>query len=131
MWFLLTQHFGLRGCKEHRDMFVEHFDLKKDDNDLEYVTYEENPAKTRRGGLRKKRRVVQPKRVITGWLRCPVKLFKAFLSQRPEEMMSSGPFYLAVIERSKTQLWHKRQRMGVVASTALIPLRSPWLFRED
>ena len=28
---------------------------------VEYVTYEENPTKTRQGGLRKKRRVVQPK----------------------------------------------------------------------
>ena len=27
--------------------------------------------------------------------------------------MSSGPFYLAVIERPETQVWYKRQRMGV------------------
>ncbi|CAH3158175.1 unnamed protein product [Porites lobata] len=25
MWFLLTQHFGLRGCQEHHDMYIEDF----------------------------------------------------------------------------------------------------------
>ena len=113
MWFLLTQHFGLRGCQEHHDMFVEDFSFNKDDNGVEYVTYEENPTKTRQGGLRKKRRVVQPKMFATGGPRCPVKLMKNFLSRRPDDMKSSGPFYLAVIERPKSQVWYKRQRMGI------------------
>ena len=69
--------------------------------------------KTRQGGLRIKRRVVQPKIFATGGPRCPVKLLKTFLSHRPEEMKSNGPFYLAVIERPKSQLWYKRQRMGI------------------
>ena len=113
MWYLLTQHFGLRGCQEHHDMFVEDFAFSKYDNGVEYITYEENPTKTRQGGLRKKRRLVQPKIFATGGPRCPLKLFKKFLSQIPEDMRSSGPFYLAVIERPKTQVWYKRQRMGV------------------
>ena len=113
MWFVLTQHFGLRGCQEHHEMYVEDFSFSKDDNGVEYVTYEENPTKTRQGGLRKKRRVVQPKMFATGGPRCPVKLLKTFLSHRPEEMKSSGPFYLAVIERPKSQVWYKRQRMGI------------------
>ena len=57
----VTQNFGLRGCQEHHDMFMEDFSFSKDDNGVEYVTYEENHKKTRQGGLRKKRRVVQPK----------------------------------------------------------------------
>ena len=113
MWFVLTQHFGLRGCQEHHDMYVEDFSFSKDDNGVEYITYEENPTKTRQGGLRKKRRVVQPKMFATGGPRCPVKLLKTFLSHRPEEMKNSGPFYLAVIERPKSQVWYKRQRMGI------------------
>ena len=28
-------------------------------------------------------------------------------------MKSSGPFYLAVIERLKSQVWYRRQRMGI------------------
>ncbi|CAH3154921.1 unnamed protein product, partial [Porites lobata] len=94
MWFLLTQHFGLRGCQEHHDMYVEDFAFSTDDNGIEFVTYEENPTKTRQGGLRKKRRVVQPKMFAT-------------------EMRNSGPFYLALNERPTTQVWYKRQRMGV------------------
>ena len=84
--------------------------FSKDDNG---VTYEENPTKTRQGELRKKRRVVQPKMFATDGPRCPVKLLKTFLSHRPEEMKRSGPFYLAVIERPKSQVWYKRQRMGI------------------
>jgi len=105
MWFLLTQHFGLRGRPEHHDMYVEDFSFSKDDNGVDYITYEENPTKTRQGGLRKKRRVVQPKMFSTGGPRCPIKLLKTFLSHRPEEMKSSGPFYFAVIERPKSQVW--------------------------
>ena len=113
IWFLLTQHFGLRGCQEHHDMYVEDFAFSTDDNGIEFVTYEENPTKTRQGGLRKKRRVVQPTMFPTGGQRCPVKLFKTFLERRPEERRNSGPFYLALNERPKTQVWFKRQRMGV------------------
>ena len=94
-------------------MFVEDFSFSKDDNGVEYVTYEENPTKTRQGGLRKKRRVIQPKMFATDGPRCPVKLLKTFLSHRPEEMKRSGPFYLAVIERPKSQVWYKRQRIGI------------------
>ena len=35
-------------------MYVEYFSFSKDDNGVEYITYEENPTKTRQGGLRKK-----------------------------------------------------------------------------
>ena len=66
--------------------------FSKDDNGVEYITYEENPTKTRQGGLRKKGRVVQPKIFATGGPRCPVKLLKTFLSHRPEQMKSSGSF---------------------------------------
>ena len=68
---------------------------------------------TCQGDLRKKRRVVQPKMYATGGPRCPVKLLKMFRPHRPEEMKTNGPFYLAVIERLKSQVWYKRQRMGI------------------
>ena len=94
-------------------MYVEDFAFSTDDNGIEFLTYEENSTKTRQGGLRKKRRVVQPKMFATGGQRCPVKLFKTFVERRPEEMRNSGPFYLALNERPKTQVWYKRQRMDV------------------
>ena len=61
----IPQHFGLRGCQEHHDMFVEDFSFSKDDNGVEYVKYEENPSKTRQGGAPKKRIVVEPKMFAT------------------------------------------------------------------
>ena len=101
-------------------MYVEDFAFSTDDNGIESVTYEENPTKTRQGGLRKKQRVVQPKMFATGGQRCPVKLFKTFLERRPEEMRNGGPFYLALNERPKTQVWYKRQRMGVNSINSFI-----------
>ena len=53
-------------------MFVEDFTLNKDDQGTQYVTFEENPTKTRQGGLRKKRRAIQPEMFATGGCRCPV-----------------------------------------------------------
>ena len=47
-------------CQEYHEMFVEDFSLNKDDQGTEYVTFEANPTKTRQGGLRKKRRTIQP-----------------------------------------------------------------------
>ena len=114
LWYLLTLHqFGLRGCQEHHEMFVKDFSLNKDDQGTEHVTFEENPTKTRQGGLRKKRRTIQPKMFATGGSRCPVQFFKAYLAHRPEEMRNSGPFYLAIIEKPKSEVRYKKQRMGV------------------
>ena len=81
-------------------MYIEDFSFSKaDDYGVKHITYmyEENPTKTRQVGFRKIRKVDQPMLSTCG-PRCPVKLLKTFLSQRPEELKISGPFYLAVIE---------------------------------
>lgn len=113
MWWILTQHFVLRGRQEHHSMNVEDFNLCRDDRGIEYVTFKENPTKTRQGGLNSKRRQVLPKMFAAGGPRCPVGLFKNFLSRRPPELGESGPFYLAVVERPKTEVWYKKQRLGI------------------
>ena len=52
---------SLPGCQEHHEMFVvEDFRFKNDDQRTEYVTFEENRRKTSQGGLRKRRRAIQP-----------------------------------------------------------------------
>ena len=38
LYSLPTLHFGLRGCEEHHEMFVEDFNLNRDDQGTEYVT---------------------------------------------------------------------------------------------
>ena len=94
---------------------MEDFSVCSDDDgvDHEYVTSKENPIKTRQGGLNTKRRPVMPKMFATGGARCPVGLFKEFLSRRPPELRETGPFYLAAIEKPKTAVWYKKQRLGV------------------
>lgn len=113
MWFILTQHFGLRGCQEHHSINVKDFNLCRDDHGIEYITFKENPTKVDKGGLNSKRRHVLPKMFGAGSPRCPVGLFTDVLSRRPPELHESGPFYLAVIERPKTEVWHKKQRLGI------------------
>ena len=112
MWWILTQHFGLRGRQEHHSMNVEDFTFRLDDNGVEYVTFKEGPTKTRQGGLNTKRRPVLPKMFATGGTRCPVNLFREYLSRRPSEFLSTGPFYLALIDNPQTSVWYKRQRLG-------------------
>lgn len=113
MWWILTQHFGLRGRQEHHSMEVEDFSFCVDDSGTEYVTFKENPTKTRQGGLNTKHRSVLPKMFATGGQRCPVELLKQYLSRRPQELRDKGPFYLAIIENPKTNVWYKKQRLGV------------------
>ena len=77
------------------------------------VFFKENPTKTRQGGLNTKHRSVLPKMFATGGQKCPVDLLKQYLSRRPQELRDKGPFYLAVIENPKTNVWYKKQQLGV------------------
>ena len=54
-----------------------------------------------------------PKMFATGGQKCPVDLLKQYLSRRPQELRDKGPFYLAIIENPKTNVWYKKQRLGV------------------
>ena len=113
MWWLLTQHFGLRGRQEHHNMKVEDFCLQRDDDGIAYLTFAEGPTKTRQGGLKVKPRLVTPKMFATGnEERCPVMLFKVYLEKRPDEMKSTGPFYLSVIDKPVSNVWFKKTPMG-------------------
>ena len=113
VWFLLTQHFGLRGRQEHYVMKVGDFQLKKDDNGITFITFSESFSKTRQGGLRQKERAVRPKMFATGNERCPVDYFLKFLSRRPGHLQESGFLYLAVIDNPTTETWYKCSRLGI------------------
>ena len=102
VWWLLTQYFGLRGRQEHHSMTVEDFSFGLDENNTEYVEFIENPTKTRQSGLSPKPRSFFPKMFVTGGDKCPVAIFKEFLSLRPPEIRTTSP-----------QVWCKRQPMGV------------------
>ena len=83
-------------------MEVEDFSFCVDDNDTEYMTFKENPTKTRQGGLNTKHRSVLLKMFATGGQNCPVDLLKQSLSRHLQELRDKGPFYLAIIENPKT-----------------------------
>ena len=113
MWWLLTQHFGLRGRQEHHNMKVEDFCLQQDDDGIEYLTFAEGPKKTRQGGQKVKPRLVTPKMFATGnEERCPLMLFKVYVEKRPEEMRTTGPFYLLVVHKAVSNVWFKKTPMG-------------------
>ena len=114
VWYLLTQHLGLRGRQEHHEMCVEDFTIKCDDSGRRFLTFTEGCTKTRSGGLRKKQRIVIPKMFETKDVnRCPLIIFEYFLSKRPVTLRSSGPIYLAIINNPKTEVWFKVSRLGV------------------
>ena len=76
MCWLLSQHFGLRGCREHYTMNVENFTINKDDNGNEFLPFPEGSKKTRQGGLRLKPRSLLSKMFATGDSRCTVAIFR-------------------------------------------------------
>ena len=114
MWWLLTQQFGLRGRQEHHGMRLEDFRILKGDDGLEFVEFAEGPTKTRPGGLNAKPRQFQPKMFQTGGERCPVALFRQYISRRPPSLRTSGAFYLSIKHNRGPgdEIWYKVQPMG-------------------
>ena len=49
----------------------------------------------------------------TGDDRCPVSVFKEFLWRRPPEIRTTGPLYLSCVPNPSSQVWYKRQPIGV------------------
>ena len=110
----LTEQLGLRGRQEHHDAYVEDFVLRNHEDGSESVEFEENPTKTRSGGLSIKRRTTKQIMWSTdGGEKDPVTLFKVWLSKRPHGMKDNGPLYLGIINRPKTSdVWYCKIRMG-------------------
>ena len=96
MWCLLTEQFGLPWRQEHHRMRLEDFRIMKGDDGLEFVDFAEGPTKTRHWGLNAKSRQFQPKMFQIGGERCPVALFRQYISRRPPNLRTSGLFYLSI-----------------------------------
>ena len=74
--------------------------------------FEVNLTKTRQGSLRKKRSH-PPKYVCYCCFPLSSPVLQSYLAHRPEEIRNRGPFYLKIVEKPKSEVWCKRQRMGV------------------
>lgn len=113
----LSEHLGFRGRQDHYDAYVQDFEvvwIQLEGGEMaKCVRFNENPTKTRTGGLTvKHRKTPQEMWATDGGLKDPVRLFEEFLKRRPLEMRTSGPLYLAIIQRPKTDVWYAKSRMG-------------------
>ena len=113
IWWLFTLHFELRGQQEHHSMTVNDFQFKIDDFGNEFVAFAYGITKNRQSGLHEKHRLIQPKMFSTDTSRCPVNIFKLYLSKRPSQLRSSGPLYLSIIHKPvSNSLWYKNVPVG-------------------
>ena len=77
------------------------------------LRFRESPTKTRTGGLTAKhRKTPQEMWATDGGSRDPVKVIEEFLRRLPSEMRTSGPLYLTIIERPKTDVWYAKSKMA-------------------
>ena len=119
IWFCLCIHMGMRGRDEHHKYRFGDFTLKFSSEGHEYVEFtQERGTKTRSGeGEAHQQRAFKPKMFATPACpdRCPVKLFKTFISHRPEGMnLPESPFYLAVNQKlNEHSKWYKCQPLGI------------------
>ena len=109
----LSEHMGFRGRQDHYNAYVEDFTILQMADGEKVVQFEENPTKTRQGGLRNKTRSSPQQMWCTdGGEKDPVRLFEEWITHRPEAMKNSGPLYLAIIPRPTTNVWYAKSRMG-------------------
>lgn len=110
----LTEQLGFRGRPEHYDAYVEDVTIRQREDGTEVVEFRKGPTKTRSGGLTIRRRTTPQAMFSTdGGKSDPVRLFKLWLSKRPEGMKNTGPIYLSIINRPESaDVWYTNVRMG-------------------
>ena len=98
IWFNNTIHFGLRGCKEHRNMCWGDVQLRQTTNGEEFLEYSERQTKTRTGENPRDVRQIKPKMFsVPGSEKDPVAAYQLYAKKRQTEMNDSdAPFYLAI-----------------------------------
>ena len=125
VWLNNTQHFGLRGCQEHRDMKWGDVELKTTADGLEHLEYNERQTKTRTGSQPKDTRTVKPKMfAVRGSEKDPVLFYRQYARKRPDDMNNKdSPFYLAINHTrnpASGKPWFKSAPMGVNKLNALL-----------
>ncbi|CAB4009561.1 zinc finger MYM-type 2-like [Paramuricea clavata] len=105
LWFNNTIHFGLPGCKEHRNMTWGDVKLHKTVCGEEYLEYSERQTKTCSGQDTRDVQKVTPRMFsLPGNERDPIAVYKVFAEKHPAEMDSdNSPFFLAVNNLKKPE----------------------------
>lgn len=119
VWWYLTQHFGHRARDEGRQMQFGDVKIEKDfSTGCEYLVWlTERSTKTRNGERPLgHKRSFNPKAFATGTDRCPVKIFKEYVSHRPTEMCKDdSPLFLQVcynVEYTSNKFWYFPKPLG-------------------
>ena len=117
VFFLVTQHMGMRGRQEHHQIRVEDLRIVRDvDGDVTYIEWIEGPTKTRQDGLKKRPQSDTKKIFNHGGPRCPVAAILKLLSKRPESLISSGPLYLTPLRKERqwceATVWYACSSVG-------------------
>ena len=117
-FYLISQHFGTRGCHEHHQVRVEDLKVvKKSDGsgDTEYIEWTEGLTKTRQGGLTKSNRQLTQRIFTIGGENCAMMYLEKLLSKRPPSLRNSGPLYLRPLVRFTAggDVWYSSQPVGV------------------
>ena len=117
VWFNNAIHFGLRGCKEHRDMCWGDVQLRQTTNGEEFLEYSERQTKTRTGENPRDVRQIKPKMFsVPGSEKDPVAAYKLCVKEMPTEMNDNdASFYLAVnnfTKKESSNPWFKKSPLA-------------------
>ena len=110
IWWVLTQHLGLRGRELHHDLRVEELVHGVDNANRPFYKYVEPPTKSRARGLHHKHRIVEAKLYPSGGPRCPYALFELYKSKRPEALRESGYMYMYALDKPEGNVWYSEKR---------------------
>lgn len=110
VWLNNIQHFGLRGCKEQREVRWGDITLHTNSEGKEFLTYCERQTKTRTGEDPRNVRSAPPRMYENTEVeneRNPVYVYKFYAEKRPPSMKEAdSPFYLSV-NHFKTSIYHE------------------------
>ena len=113
VWLCNSEHFGLRGCEEHRQVTWGDVQLHMEADGTEYLEYSERQTKTKTGAEPRNVRAVKPKAFAAPNgppERDPVAVYKIYSEKRPD-----APYYLGINytkSPSSNKLWFKSSAMG-------------------
>ena len=111
VWFNNTIHFGLRGCKVHREMCWVDVKLCQTSTGQEYLEFNERETKTRSGNDPRNVRAIAPKMfAASNNEKCPVKAYKVYAGKRPAEMKTDD---LNNVKSGSGKPWFKKAPVGV------------------
>ena len=114
--FVFGNCFALRAGQEHRNLRMKNsqLSLHTDESGAEHLQYVEDVSKSNNGGLahlRIKNKVVRAYENVEKAERCPVKLYKKYISHVPLET-SDNSFYLRPLQKPKGNIWLLEGNVG-------------------